>query len=162
MLGERRKQLAGTLSGGQQRLLSLAKVLLAPPRLLVADELSLGLAPVVIEQVYDNLRRINAARTALLVVEQQVDRCLEFASKAVVLDHGEVAFEGDSDRTARRSRGSSRPRPSGPMPVPGRWTGATSRRDGTRARRAARCGPSRRAQPKARTNRDSIDVRGEC
>ncbi len=98
VLGERRKQLAGTLSGGQQRLLSLAKVLLAPPRLLVADELSLGLAPVVIEQVYDNLRRINAAGTALLVVEQQVDRCLEFASKAVVLDHGEVAFEGDSDR----------------------------------------------------------------
>ena len=98
VLGERRKQLAGTLSGGQQRLLSLAKVLSAPPRLLVADELSLGLAPVVIEQVYDSLRRINAAGTALLVVEQQVDRCLEFASKAVVLDHGEVAFEGDPGR----------------------------------------------------------------
>jgi branched-chain amino acid transport system ATP-binding protein len=98
VLGERRKQAAGTLSGGQQRLLSLAKVLSAPPRLLVADELSLGLAPVVIEQVYDNLRRINAAGTALLVVEQQVDRCLEFASKAVVLDHGEVAFEGDPAR----------------------------------------------------------------
>ncbi len=128
VLGERRKQLAGTLSGGQQRLLSLAKVLSAPPRLLVADELSLGLAPVVIEQVYDNLRRINAAGTALLVVEQQVDRCLEFASKAVVLDHGEVAFEGDPARaretverivTAKAERADAGARPGGLERRPG-------------------------------------------
>ncbi len=94
VLGQRRKQRGGTLSGGQQRLLSLSKVLVVPPHVLVADELSLGLAPVVVDAVYDGLRRINAAGTALLVVEQQVDRALDFATSAVVLEHGSVAFDG--------------------------------------------------------------------
>jgi branched-chain amino acid transport system ATP-binding protein len=98
ILGERRKQAGGTLSGGQQRLLSLAKVLVVPPHLLVADELSLGLAPVVIEAVYRGLREINGAGTALLVVEQQVDRALELATDAVILEHGNVAFAGSADR----------------------------------------------------------------
>jgi branched-chain amino acid transport system ATP-binding protein len=94
ILGERRKQRGGTLSGGQQRLLSLAKVLVAPPKLFVADELSLGLAPVVIESVYEGLRKINRAGTALLVVEQQVDRAVELAADAVILEHGGVAYAG--------------------------------------------------------------------
>jgi len=94
ILGSRRRQHGGTLSGGEQRILSLAKVLVAPPRLLVADEISLGLAPVVVDAVYDGLRRINAAGTALLIVEQQVDRVLEIASAAVVLEHGSVAYDG--------------------------------------------------------------------
>lgn len=97
ILGERRKQAGGTLSGGQQRLLSLAKVLVVPPHVLVADELSLGLAPVVIEAVYRGLREINGAGTALLVVEQQVDRVLELATDAVVLEHGNVAYAGSAD-----------------------------------------------------------------
>ena len=96
ILGERRKQRGGTLSGGQQRLLSLAKVLMAPPKLFVADELSLGLAPVVIETVYEGLRRINRAGTALLVVEQQVDRAVGLAQEAVILEHGTVAYAGPS------------------------------------------------------------------
>jgi branched-chain amino acid transport system ATP-binding protein len=96
VLGERRKQRGGTLSGGQQRLLSLAKVLVVPPKLLVADELSLGLAPVVVDAVYEGLREINRAGTALLVVEQQVDRVLALAQEAVVLEHGSVAFAGPS------------------------------------------------------------------
>lgn len=96
VLGERRRQRGGTLSGGQQRLLSLAKVLVVPPKLLVADELSLGLAPVVVDAVYDGLREINRAGTALLVVEQQVDRVLSLAQEAVVLEHGSVAFAGPS------------------------------------------------------------------
>jgi branched-chain amino acid transport system ATP-binding protein len=95
ILGERRRQMAGTLSGGQQRLLSLAKVLVVPPKILIADELSLGLAPVVIDAVYDGLKEINANGTALLVVEQQVTRVLDFASWAVVLDRGSVAYEGE-------------------------------------------------------------------
>ena len=78
-------------------MLSLAKVLVLPPRLLVADEISLGLAPVMIDVVYDGLRRINEAGTALLVVEQQVDRVLEMASTAVVLEHGSVAYDGPAD-----------------------------------------------------------------
>jgi branched-chain amino acid transport system ATP-binding protein len=94
VLGQRRGQHGGTLSGGEQRMLSLAKVLVLPPQLLVADEISLGLAPVVIDAVYDGLREINRAGTALLVVEQQVDRVLELASTAVVLEHGSVAYSG--------------------------------------------------------------------
>jgi branched-chain amino acid transport system ATP-binding protein len=97
ILGSRRKQHGGTLSGGEQRILSLAKVLVAPPRLLVADEISLGLAPVMMDAVYEGLRRINDAGTALLIVEQQVDRVLEIASTAVVLEHGSVAYGGPAD-----------------------------------------------------------------
>jgi len=95
ILGDRRRQMAGTLSGGQQRLLSLAKVLVVPPQVLIADELSLGLAPVVIDAVYEGLVEINRNGTALVVVEQQVSRVLDMASKAVVLDRGSVAYEGD-------------------------------------------------------------------
>ena len=97
VLGERRRQHGGTLSGGQQRMLSLAKVLVLPPSLLVADEISLGLAPVVIDAVYEGLRQINRAGTALLVVEQQVDRVLDLAGTAVVLEHGSVAYGGPAD-----------------------------------------------------------------
>jgi branched-chain amino acid transport system ATP-binding protein len=100
ILGERRKQLGGTLSGGQQRLLSLAKVLVVPPHVLVADELSLGLAPVIIDQVYDGLLEINRNGTALVVVEQQVSRVLHIASWAVVLDRGQVAYQGAPDGAA--------------------------------------------------------------
>jgi branched-chain amino acid transport system ATP-binding protein len=95
ILGERRRQRAGTLSGGQQRLLSLAKVLVVPPHILIADELSLGLAPVVVDAVYDGLKEINRNGTALVVVEQQVSRALELADCAVVLDRGCVAYQGE-------------------------------------------------------------------
>ena len=94
LLAERRKQLGGTLSGGQQRILSLAKVLATSPRLLIADELSLGLAPVIVDQVYDGLVAINRQGAALLVVEQQIDRVLAIAQRAVLLMKGAVAWEG--------------------------------------------------------------------
>jgi branched-chain amino acid transport system ATP-binding protein len=93
-LGERRAQIAGTLSGGEQRMLSLARVLVRPPRLLVVDELSLGLAPIVIDALYETLRRVNEAGTALLIVEQYVARALALAQSAVVLRHGEVVYDG--------------------------------------------------------------------
>ncbi|MHB1923106.1 MAG: ABC transporter ATP-binding protein [Acidimicrobiales bacterium] len=94
VLAGRRHQKGATLSGGEQRMLSLAKVLVAPPRLLVADELSLGLAPAIIDVVYENLRRIHAEGVALLIVEQHVDHVVGLAARAVVLEHGSVAFEG--------------------------------------------------------------------
>lgn len=94
VLAERRHDRAGTLSGGQQRLLSLAKVLVIPPKLLVADELSLGLAPHVVDDVYGALRDVQRAGTALLIVEQSIDRVLSIATSAVVLDHGTVAYAG--------------------------------------------------------------------
>jgi branched-chain amino acid transport system ATP-binding protein len=93
-LGERRYQNAGTLSGGEQRMLSLATVLVNPPRLLIVDELSLGLAPVVIDEVFRTLAAIRDEGTSLLVVEQHVGRAILLADHAVVLSKGQVAQAG--------------------------------------------------------------------
>ena len=95
-LGERRGQGAGTLSGGEQRMLALARVLVVPPHLLVADELSLGLAPKVIDELYTTLRHINEAGTALLLVEQNTARAVSLARSVIVLQHGEVVYDGPS------------------------------------------------------------------
>jgi branched-chain amino acid transport system ATP-binding protein len=93
-LGERRHQRAGTLSGGEQRMLSLAAVLANPPRLLVADELSLGLAPIVVDEVFAALAQIRDTGTSLLIIEQRVARALALADHAVVLNKGQVARSG--------------------------------------------------------------------
>ena len=93
-LGERRAQQAGTLSGGEQRMLSLARVMARPPKLLIVDELSLGLAPIVVEEVYDTLAHIREAGTALLIIEQHVHHALEIADDAAILHQGRVAFHG--------------------------------------------------------------------
>ena len=93
-LADRRRQLAGTLSGGEQRMLALARVLAVPPRLLVVDELSLGLAPRVVDDVYRALREIRDAGTSLLVIEQQLPRALELAEQLVVLRKGRVIAAG--------------------------------------------------------------------
>ena len=93
-LAERRGQLAGTLSGGEQRMLALARVLAVPPKLLVVDELSLGLAPRMVDEVFRALREIRDAGTSLLVVEQQIPRALELAEHAVVLRKGRVVHAG--------------------------------------------------------------------
>lgn len=99
-LAERRAQVAGTLSGGEQRMLSLAKVLANPPRLLIVDELSLGLAPLVIDMVFSTLRAIRDAGTALLVIEQHVGRALELADQVVLLGKGEVLRQGTAAEMA--------------------------------------------------------------
>jgi branched-chain amino acid transport system ATP-binding protein len=96
ILGERRGQLAGTLSGGQQRMLSMARVMVEEPKILIADELSLGLAPIVVDELYTSLVKLRDEGTALLVVEQQVDHALELCSRVVVLDHGAVTWHGSS------------------------------------------------------------------
>jgi branched-chain amino acid transport system ATP-binding protein len=93
-LGDRSKQLAGTLSGGEQRMLSLARVLVDKPRLLIADELSLGLAPIIVDEVYATLGRIRDAGTTLLIVEQHVGHALGVADDVIVLIKGEVSFYG--------------------------------------------------------------------
>lgn len=99
-LGERRGQMAGTLSGGEQRLLSLARVLVESPCLLIADEPSLGLAPMVADQVFETLSGIRAAGTALLIVEQRVGHALELCDRAAVLAHGLIAWQGPTDEAA--------------------------------------------------------------
>jgi branched-chain amino acid transport system ATP-binding protein len=93
-LGDRRKQLAGTLSGGEQRMLSLSRVLVDKPRLLIADELSLGLAPIIVDEVYATLGRIRDSGTTLLIVEQHVSHALGVADDVIVLIKGEVSFYG--------------------------------------------------------------------
>ncbi|HVX17171.1 MAG TPA: ABC transporter ATP-binding protein [Acidimicrobiales bacterium] len=93
-LGDRRKQRAGTLSGGEQRMLSLARVLVRPPRLLVVDELSLGLAPIIVDEVYGLLDQVRSAGTALLIIEQYVGHAMQIADSVVLLQHGEVVYDG--------------------------------------------------------------------
>lgn len=105
-LRERRRQLAGTLSGGEQRMLSLARVLVEGKPLLVADELSLGLAPVIIDEVYDTLRTIKAGGTSLLIVEQHVGPALATCDRVLILDHGTVTWAGPAGDAARRVAGS--------------------------------------------------------
>jgi branched-chain amino acid transport system ATP-binding protein len=90
----RRRQLAGTLSGGEQRMLTLARVMVLRPRLLIADELSLGLAPLVTGEVYETLARIRDQGCALLVVEQHIDHALALADHVVVIRKGEVVHRG--------------------------------------------------------------------
>jgi branched-chain amino acid transport system ATP-binding protein len=101
-LAKRRHQVAGTLSGGEQRMLSLARALVEEPAVLVADELSLGLAPIVIEEIYAQLRRLRESGTAVLVVEQQVGSALALCDRVVLLEHGAVAWEGTSDAARDR------------------------------------------------------------
>jgi branched-chain amino acid transport system ATP-binding protein len=97
-LAGRRRQVAGTLSGGEQRMLALAPVLARSPRLLVVDELSLGLAPVLLDQVYATLRGVREAGTTMIVIEQRVHHALGLADHVVVLDKGAVAFDGPAER----------------------------------------------------------------
>jgi branched-chain amino acid transport system ATP-binding protein len=93
-LADRRQQLAGTLSGGEQRMLSLARALAEDAEVLVADELSLGLAPIVVDRLYAELARLREAGTALLIVEQHVGPALALCDRVVLLDHGSVRWEG--------------------------------------------------------------------
>ena len=94
-LGERLTQAAGTLSGGEQQMLALARGLLARPRLLVIDELSLGLAPQIVEQLFATVAELKARRQTVLLVEQYVTHALHVADVCYVLDKGRVAFVGD-------------------------------------------------------------------
>jgi branched-chain amino acid transport system ATP-binding protein len=97
-LGERRRQLAGTLSGGEQRMLSLARVLVEEPRLLIADELSLGLAPIVVDEVYTTLGTIRDAGTTLMIIEQHVDHALSIADDALLLEKGQIVERGSAQQ----------------------------------------------------------------
>jgi branched-chain amino acid transport system ATP-binding protein len=100
VLGQRRRQLAGTLSGGEQRMLSLARVMVEIPKVLIADELSLGLAPIIVDELYRRLGALRAEGTALLIVEQQVGHALELADRVAILDHGRVAWTGGAAEAA--------------------------------------------------------------
>jgi len=93
-LSERRAQQAGSLSGGQQQMLGLARALIAKPRLLMIDELSLGLAPVIVTQLLDVIAQLRRDGVTVLLVEQHVDLALDFADRAYFIERGRVRFEG--------------------------------------------------------------------
>jgi branched-chain amino acid transport system ATP-binding protein len=101
-LERRRRQMAGNLSGGEQRMLSMARVLVEEPRVLIADELSLGLAPIVVDQTYESLHRLRASGTSLLIVEQHVGHALRLCDRVAMLDHGTVSWTGTSADAADR------------------------------------------------------------
>lgn len=102
VLRERMSQLAGTLSGGQQQMLAVARALLTRPRLLMIDELSFGLAPVVVKQLFALLPAILASGTSILLVEQFVGQALAVASQAYVLEKGALTFAGSAAALAQQ------------------------------------------------------------
>ncbi len=93
-LRERRDQLAGTLSGGEQQMLAIARGLMLRPRILLLDEPSMGLAPILVEQIFETIQDINRGGTAVLLVEQNAFMALEVAGRAYVLEGGTIALEG--------------------------------------------------------------------
>ena len=97
-LAERRSQLAGTLSGGEQQMTAIGRALMARPRLLMLDEPSLGLAPVVVTSIFENLRAINRDGVTILLVEQNVLRALRLSHRAYVLENGGIVLHGPSEQ----------------------------------------------------------------
>jgi branched-chain amino acid transport system ATP-binding protein len=104
VLAARRKQLAGTMSGGEQQMLAVGRGLMLKPRLLMLDEPSLGLAPVVTDITFQKIREIHAMGTAILLVEQNVSRALSLVQRAYVLESGKVILQGSSAELANNKQ----------------------------------------------------------
>jgi branched-chain amino acid transport system ATP-binding protein len=94
ILGKRMSQIAGSLSGGEQQMLALSRAYVAEPEVVLLDEVSMGLAPIVIDQIFVSLKTLAASGVSLLLVEQYVDRALDIADTVVLLDRGTVSFTG--------------------------------------------------------------------
>jgi branched-chain amino acid transport system ATP-binding protein len=93
-LKERESQMAGTLSGGEQQMVAIARGLMARPRLLILDEPSLGLAPIIVREMFETIQTINSEGITVLLVEQNVHQSLKLANRAYVLENGKVVLEG--------------------------------------------------------------------
>jgi len=99
-LKERRKQLAGTLSGGEQQMLAIGRALMCNPKMLLLDEPSMGLSPLLVGEIFNIIRDVNQSGVTVLLVEQNAKKALEIANRAYVLETGSIAMEGDADELA--------------------------------------------------------------
>jgi branched-chain amino acid transport system ATP-binding protein len=95
-LKERYKQIAGTLSGGEQQMLAMGRALMSKPKLLMLDEPSMGLAPILVEQIFDIIKELHKSGTTILLVEQNAQAALSIADRAYVLETGKISMSGDA------------------------------------------------------------------
>ena len=93
-LKERRKQIAGTLSGGEQQMLAMSRALMSHPKLMMLDEPSMGLAPILVDQIFAIIKQLHAAGTTILLVEQNARKALQIADRAYVLETGKITLSG--------------------------------------------------------------------
>lgn len=100
-LKERRYQVAGTLSGGEQQMLAMSRALMSHPKLMMLDEPSMGLAPILVDQIFDIIREMHAAGTTILLVEQNASKALNIADRAYVLETGKVTLSGTGRELAQ-------------------------------------------------------------
>jgi branched-chain amino acid transport system ATP-binding protein len=103
-LEERQKQIAGTLSGGEQQMLAIGRALMSRPRILMLDEPSLGLAPMLVRAIFDTIREINEQGVTILLVEQNARAALRLANRAYVLETGQIALSGTASELLRSER----------------------------------------------------------
>lgn len=99
-LYERRNQLAGTLSGGEQQMLAIGRALMSRPRLLLLDEPSMGLAPILVSEIFEIIKEINARGTTILLIEQNANMALSIANRAYVIETGKIVLNGTSQEVA--------------------------------------------------------------
>ena len=96
-LKERRKQIAGTLSGGEQQMLAMGRALMSKPQLLMLDEPSMGLSPILVDQIFDIIKELHRAGTTILLVEQNAQMALSIADRAYVLESGKIVLSGSGE-----------------------------------------------------------------
>ncbi|MBS6831728.1 MAG: ABC transporter ATP-binding protein [Clostridia bacterium] len=100
-LKHRRNQIAGTLSGGEQQMLAMGRALMSRPHLMMLDEPSMGLAPILVQQIFDIIKELHAAGTTILLVEQNAEMALEIANRAYVLESGRIKLSGTGEELAK-------------------------------------------------------------
>ena len=100
-LQERRRQVAGTLSGGEQQMLAMGRALMSAPKLMMLDEPSMGLAPILVEQVFEIIASLHKAGTTILLVEQNAQMALSIADRAYVLENGQITLSGTGEELSR-------------------------------------------------------------
>jgi branched-chain amino acid transport system ATP-binding protein len=103
-LAERKKQIAGTLSGGEQQMLAMGRALMSHPRLILLDEPSMGLSPLIVEQVFATIKKINEGGTTVLLVEQNANQALRVSGRGYVMETGEVVLEDSSENLANNAQ----------------------------------------------------------